>query len=407
MDELHDMYENLTLSPAADERIRAALAAAQAEGNVVALRPVKRARTLRRTARTALIAAACAGLLTVTALAAGIVGIALTERQVQSTDIGTGETETLTEVGFETGPARAYLLGVWAPAALPEGFAETESFYGMDYASVTWERPGGGRLDLQYTKGGNAPGSKLLPSDQVAEREAVTVNGGEAVLYTLGEDGNYRLLAWTDEAAGVGFTLTAQAGAEDVDILSLAESVALTGETPEASQNAADAIVLLGDWAVTELPAGYSAYYDQGAPGTLYNSDYSYVYRYYTDAAGHTLALRYETPVNDSYEGYVENYRTGFAHPADAPKAVCTVTDTAVQGLPAGLVEYPDGRPLYLVWLAEDGSVAFLLSGDGLDSEALLAAAESVKRLAPATAETSPAGSQLADASGVLVTPQP
>ncbi len=56
------------------------------------------------------------------------------------------------------------------------------------------------------------------------------------------------------------------ADAEDVDLVSLAESVYLTGKTPPTDETALAAIDQLGDWGVTRLPEGYEPYFSQGAP---------------------------------------------------------------------------------------------------------------------------------------------
>ena len=369
-----------------------------------------RANRPRRTVRIVLLAAALTALLSVTAYAV-YQRIVIVERRTQATDVGTSQAESLTEVGFEPVSDEPGLLGVWEMGAVPEGFALTDSFYSAGYATMSWERDGGGRLDLTYTKGGNEPGSMTLPSGAVTEKRDVTVRGSQGKLYTLGEEGDYRVLLWTDEARGVGFSLVAQDGADDVDLIPLAESVALTNDKPEIDQHTLEAIAQLGDWAPAALPAGYEPYFDQGTPGSLYGGAYTYVRRYYTNEAGCAIELRCETPVNETYAGYVDNYRSGFERPADQPNAVCTVKDTTVQGQPAGLIEYPDGTPLRLVWLTEDGTVAFLLRADDLTSEELLALAESVACLAPPTAPSALADTEAApavfDAEGVLVTPEP
>lgn len=368
------------------------------------------AKKSRRTLRIVLLAAALTALLSVTAYAV-YQRIVIVERQTQATDTETGQTESLTEVGFEPTSDEPVLLGVWEMGAVPNGFAMTESFYSAGYATVSWERDGGGRLDLTYTKGGNVPGSMTLPSGVEMKKEDVTVHDSRGTLYTLGEEDDYRVLLWTDEARGVGFSLVAQDGADDVDLIPLAESVVLTDHKPETDQQTLDAIARLGDWAPTDLPEGYEPYFSQGSGGALYDSPYAYVRRFYTNAAGYAIELRCETPVNETYAGYVDNYRSGFERPADQPNAICTVTDTTVQGQPAGLIEYPDGTPLRLVWLTEDGTVAFLLSADDLTSEELLALAESVACLAPPTAPSVPADTEVPpavkDANGVIVTPQP
>ncbi len=408
-----DVYDLPDRAPADPGRIRARVAE-----RIDALRltepAASRTKLPRRALRIALLAAALTALLSVTAYAV-YQRIVIVERQTQATDMDTGETQPLIEVGFEpTGDDPVPVLpGVWEMGAVPEGFTMTDSFYSAGFSTMCWERDGGGRLDLTYTKGGNEPGSETLLPDDVVEKEDITVNGGPGTLYTIGEDGNYRSLLWTDEERGVGFVLTAQDGADDVDLISLAGSVTLTGEKPAVSENTLAAIAELGDWAPADLPEGYGAYFDQGTPGSLYGGTYSYVRRFYTDEAGNAIELRCETAVNETYAGYVENYRSGLEHPADQPDAVCTVTDTTVQGQPAGLIEYPDGTPLRLVWLTEDGTVAFLLSADGLTSEELLGLAESVTCLAQpaATAPAAPAGSDAApavkDAEAVAVTPKP
>lgn len=350
------------------------------------VREEKRPRRLHRTLRTALIAAAVAAFMGVTAWAVGVIRIELVERSQTVGFEDSDETQETVEVGFaelEDGPIGP--LGVWT-VDVPDGYERTNDISIADYANVSWTNSEGGRLGFTYKKAGAGLGDVSIAEEELREKREVTVNGQPGTLYAADAG---QVLAWVDQEAGVGFMMRSNDDA--LDLLALAETVRRTGDKPEPDENALAALQDLGDWTVAALPEGYEEYAVQGSPYAMGGGDYAYVRRYYSDAEGRTIELNYETALNSSYNGYVQYYRDMADMSQEEIDALremgkevqgmgCTVTDVTVQGRPAGLVKDADGVAVRLAWLSEDGGTAFILSSDSLTAEELLAAGESVQK---------------------------
>lgn len=388
---LHDMYEQIALSPAADERIRAALVRAQGGQNRVITLHMEDEKSVKhkrhKIPMAALIAAAMVLALSVTALAVGVAHIALKEDPI-TVGLEDGTEEQQIQVGFdrtEEGPIAP--MGVWI-LDVPDGYEQTDSITTANYARNMWENSEGSAFSLDYKKAGVQLGDVSIPAD--SQRQEVTVNGVDGILYQYqaGEDEEYLLLAWTDKEAGIGFTLSAND--PSLDLTALAQTVRQTGDRPEPDENAREALAELGDWTVTDLPEGYSEYAVQGMPSKFGGeSKYAYVRRFYSDDAGHTIELDHEVSYGVTYDSYVQYYRDNadisqeeldvIAEMGETVHGLgCTVTDVEVQGRPAGLVVDPEGVAIRLAWISEDGQTAFILSSDSLTGPELLSLAETV-----------------------------
>ena len=142
----------------------------------------------------------------------------------------------------------------------------------------------------------------------------------------------------------------------------------------EMDRDTLDAIAEFGNWAPAALPDGYTEYTSKGLPSKHGGErGYGYVYRTYVNDAGHTITLNYEVTYDQgTYETFVDYYRD--MSEVDG----YIVTDIAVQGLPAGLVENADGTPYMLVWISADGPLAFTMYAEALTSDELIAVADSV-----------------------------
>ena len=356
-EKIHDAWEQVTLSPQADERIRGALAAAQQEQKVIPLR-----RGLRRTTRIALIAAVIIGLLSVTALGINMGRIVLREKTVQvvGPDNVASEYE---EIDFEPTTQGPIYMGLWV-LDVPEGYEETERSWYMDGdAANFWENADGKEIRFNYMAADLPYGQSTIVQETL-DKQDITVNGAPALLYVFQDSS---LLVWTNDEIGVGFELSCNDS--DIDIIALAETAHQVDEKPKPRPDTLIAIAELGDWNPV-LPEGYSEYISYGMPAEYGGPDgYSYVWHTYVNGAGYTINLRYEIAYSnvDHVGGYQDLYN---------------VSDVTVQGWPGGLVENLDGSPYFLVWDNEEVGLTFRMMAEELTSEELLAVAESVA-LAP------------------------
>lgn len=325
-------------------------------------------RTGRNTLRTVLIAAAVAALGIVTAWAVGIGRIVFTEKDILVIQDGEDEPAEFVEVGFDTTTDGPVHMGVWT-LDVPDGFAETEGGYYRDSdAAIYWKDANGKRVLFEYQAADLAYGQMQIIREGILEDQDVTVNGAPGHRYVL-NDGQ-SMLFWVDEEKGVGFRLVCEA--DSIDLLALAETAHQTDDKPEMNTDTLDAIAEFGDWAPTVLPDGYREYISNGMPSKYGgDGDYGYVYRTYVNDAGYTIELDYEVTYDwATYDTYVGYYR-------DLPEDY-TVTDTNVQGRPAGLVENADGTPYMLSWISDDGILAFKMYAEALTADELVTLAESV-----------------------------
>ena len=155
-----------------------------------------------------------------TAWAAGIIRIEKVERPIILGTQDTDESIPAIEVGFdktEEGPIAP--LGVWE-VDMPAGYEKSFSFSKENYANEGWTSGTGGGVTFTYRKAGTGLGDVTITEAELKEKRDVTVNGQPGTLYAT-EEGS--MLAWTDQEAGVGFTMLSSD--EALDLLALAESV--------------------------------------------------------------------------------------------------------------------------------------------------------------------------------------
>lgn len=370
-------WDQVTLSPEADERIRAALVAAQnSKNNVIPLHAGNTSKKrVRNTARFTFIAAVMVCLLSVTALAVGIGRIVFTENDVLIGRAGEDEPTEYVELDFDATTDDPIHMGVWT-LDVPEGFKETEgSYYRDSNAGTYWENGANQRIIFEYQAADLGYGHTQIPKADIREKQDVTVNSAPGHIYTYADNfGNlWTALYWVDEEKGVGFRLLCED--DSIDLLTLAETAHQTDDKPEADANTLDAIAEFGDWVPAALPDGYAEYISSGMPSEYGGEgNYGYVNRTYVNDAGYTIKLDYEVTYDwATYETYVDYYR-------DLPEDMggYIVSDVTVQGLPAGLVENADGTPYMLAWISEDGALAFKMYAEALTSDELIAVANSV-----------------------------
>ena len=370
-------WDQVTLSPEADERIRTALAAAQnSKNNVVPLYTGNTSKKrVRNTARITLVAAVVVCLLSVTALAVSIGRIVFTEKDILVAQEGEEEPSEYVELDFDATTNDPIHMGVWT-LDVPKRFEETEgSYYRDGDAGTYWKNGADQRIIFEYQAADLGYGQTLIAQADIREKQDVTVNGAPGHIYTYADNfGNlWTALYWVDEEKGVGFRLLCED--DSIDLLTLAETAHQTDDKPETNADTLDAIAEFGDWAPAALPGGYTEYISSGMPSKYGGEgNYGYVYRTYVNDAGYTIKLDYEVTYDwATYETYVDYYR-------DLPEDVggYIVTDVTVRGLPAGLVENADGTPYMLAWISEDGSLAFKMYAEALTSDELIAVANSV-----------------------------
>ena len=362
-DKIRGAWEQVTLSPQADERIRTALADAQQAQKVIPLR-----RGLRRTTRIALVAAVIIGLLSVTALGINIGRIALRTENVPVTGPD-GDTSEVVEIVFEPTTDESTQMGIWT-LDVPEGFEEGEPFHRVGVAKAHWANADGKSINLTYVAA-DREADFFVEKDFLEERE-VTIKGVPGQLYIF-EDSSR--LFWTDDEIGVGFELWCNDNTIDLPALANTAHQKQVDEKPQLNEDTLEAIADFGDWNPTAMPGNYREYTSGGAPAKYGGPDgYGYVFRTYVNDDGSTIELYYKVARGDEgYEPHVSHWRTlpGYS-----------VQDVTVQGQPAGLILNKDGSPWRLVWICEDGSLVFDLMCSNLTTEELLAVAESVA-LAP------------------------
>ena len=352
-EKLHSAWDQVSLSPQADERIRAVLAA----------QPLPH-KSLRHTTRIALIAAVIIGLLSVTAL--GVTRGRIVFREKEITIIGPDNTSsTYVEVGFDATTDEPSHLGVWTLDA-PEDFEIEKVFYLNGNSETLWINADGSRINLSYVVADKP--YDIGFTEKPLNKQEVTINGVPGYLYSF-EDSFY--FFWTNDENGIGFELWCNDSA--IDLLALAKTVHpdQTYEKPHLNEDTLTAIAEFGDWNPTAMPGNYREYTSGGMPAEYGGeSGHGYVWRTYVNDEGYTIELYYLVAHGDeTYEPYVASWRElpGYS-----------VKEVTVQGRSAGLIENDDGTPWRLTWLSEDDDLAFHLMAEGLTSEELLAVAESV-----------------------------
>ena len=191
------------------------------------------------------------------------------------------------------------------------------------------------------------------------------VGGHEGILYTCA---NSRFLLWTDEEQGIGYDLDTDD--LSVDLLIIAESVAEQESplVPTRAEFTEQALAELGDFAISELPEGYTEAGVSGAPTSEGGGWYGYVIRRYENRETNgAISLNYETyRLADGKENTAENVLalSGFDG-----------SEVEVNGLP-GLISADGTR---IAWVDTERSMTFHIHSEAVTGEELYALANSVR----------------------------
>ena len=230
--------DQVTLSPEADARIRAAIQTAQQEQKAIPMPGGMAKKSAFRFGRAAVIAAVLAGLLIVTALAAGINYVAVRTRPhtddvvFKYTIFPKGEAGWL-EIYFERTSDEPIELGVWEPGVVPTGFEKVDAFHNA--ADIchrdTWQNVVGEAFEFIYEvppadDDFTGIGHSFFDGSRILEQGDITVNGAAAwyLVYRNGQDNVHTNLYWTRPDTGVGFVLsTFDLSLEE--LIAIAESV--------------------------------------------------------------------------------------------------------------------------------------------------------------------------------------
>ncbi len=206
--------DSITLSKEADEAIYKDLLKACEAQKGDYIMPYKRKRSLR----IGLVAAALVAVLAATAFAAVTVHI-----EMKKTDYG-----QTAEVDFAKTDDAELTLGFYYPEYVPDGYSEVfVSEHDNRMQTVVYENPQGAELRYIYETAGEGG---QVSFENIKSEETVDINGSSGTLYTLSD--NSRILLWTDDAAGIGFTLTTTD--KDTDLIKMAKSVASSDKPMQA-----------------------------------------------------------------------------------------------------------------------------------------------------------------------------
>lgn len=206
--------DSITLSKEADEAIcNDLLKACEAQKGDYIMQ-YKRKSSLR----IGLVAAALVAVLAATAFAAVTAHI-----EMKKTDY-----DQTAEVGFAKTDDAKLTLGFYYPEYVPDGYSEIfVSEHDSRMQTVIYENKSGSELRYIYQTAGEGG---QITFENIRSEEAADINGSSGILYTLA-DGS-RILFWTDDAAGIGFTLTTTDKA--VDLIKTAGSVVSTDKAKQA-----------------------------------------------------------------------------------------------------------------------------------------------------------------------------
>ena len=348
------------------------------DDEVIPLRSGKR--RLKKGGKIALVAAAAAAILAVTAFAVATLGGRVEVAFLNVDDQMLSGPVTVTS---SSGPIR---IGSWYPNGIPTGYEITKSSLYTDDHTMIFENTEGDRIVFEYYKARYAgeetasgeiePGTILLGVD---EQRWVRVGDEEGILYTH-TDGRQHLY-WACEERSIGFMLYATDA--ELDLTELALSVTEREElfVPTDRALAEEAAAQLGDYRPLALPEGYELYCTNGNPqSTDFGGDYAYVVRSYVDEEGYVLHLRIENDWNEANTAEeVRDYYTNAY--ADGLLGEYTRSELTVGECPAALVRNPDGTVCFLLWTDGEHRLIFRLEADGLTEEELIAVAESVAEI--------------------------
>lgn len=352
-------WEQEFLSPEADARIRQMLEASSCSVKNKETIPMKNIK--RKIPKTAAAAIAAVIILTVAALAVAVVRI----------DLVTTRFPGYFEIDFQATDNEYIELSSWYPQYIPDGFEESfiSDTQGHSQLIRFTNEDCSALLELSYETAG---AGREISFNLFKGKETVTVNGMEALLV------NGTHLYWTDDARGIGFSLSIDG--ENIDLIDSTELIAIAESVMELDEPLVPtneykkdiALEQLGDYRPTVLPEGYEASELYASPLEGEDDWYAYVRRWYENSRHDMIYITYET------------YR--FDHTVDDPAAeildlktpdsATASTNMTIQGFPAVLIE--DSRGMTLFWADAEKGLVFSVSGDTITGEEAIAIAEGI-----------------------------
>ena len=353
MNRYKESMDKITLAPSADERIRRNIQAAadQSERRNI-MKTGRWKRNIFRNLSAASVAAVLTLTIAVTAFAAGLIRIVLK----------TQNWGNYSEISFEAADESYVDLKPYLPESMPEGYERTfvsDTIHGSQ--TIHYTNEDGKTVIFEYGK----PDTMDLSLNNIESRDKVKVGGHEGILYTCA---NSRFLLWTDEEQGIGYDLDTDD--LSVDLLIIAESVAEQESplVPTQAESTERALAELGNFAISELPEGYTEAGVSGAPTSEGGGWYGYVIRRYENRETNgAISLNYETyRLADGKENTAENVLalSGFDG-----------SEVEVNGLP-GLISADGTR---IEWVDTERSMTFHIHSEAVTGEELYALANSVR----------------------------
>ena len=353
MNRYKESMDMITLAPSADERIRRNIQAAadQSERRNI-MKTGRWKRNIFRNLSAASVAAVLTLTIAVTAFAAGLIRIVLK----------TQNWGNYSEISFEAADESYVDLKPYLPESMPEGYERTfvsDTIHGSQ--TIHYTNEDGKTVIFEYGK----PDTMDLSLNNIESRDKVKVGGHEGILYTCA---NSRFLLWTDEEQGIGYDLDTDD--LSVDLLIIAESVAEQESplVPTQAESTERALAELGNFAISELPEGYTEAGVSGAPTSEGGGWYGYVIRRYENRETNgAISLNYETyRLADGKENTAENVLalSGFDG-----------SEVEVNGLP-GLISADGTR---IEWVDTERSMTFHIHSEAVTGEELYALANSVR----------------------------
>ena len=354
MNRYKESMDMITLAPSADERIRRNIQAAanQSERRRNIMKTGRWKRNIFRNLSAASVAAVLTLTIAVTAFAAGLIRIVLK----------TQNWGNYSEISFEAADESYVDLKPYLPESMPEGYERTfvsDTIHGSQ--TIHYTNEDGKTVIFEYGK----PDTMDLSLNNIESRDKVKVGGHAGILYTCA---NSRFLLWTDEEQGIGYDLDTDD--LSVDLLIIAESVAEQESplVPTQAESTERALAELGNFAISELPEGYTEAGVSGAPTSEGGGWYGYVIRRYENRETNgAISLNYETyRLADGKENTAENVLalSGFDG-----------SEVEVNGLP-GLISADGTR---IEWVDTERSMTFHIHSEAVTGEELYALANSVR----------------------------
>lgn len=216
MNQYQQAMDQVNLSPEADERISAAIKAAQQEQKVIPLHGGKTKKSAFRFGRAIVVAAVLAGLLIATSLGSDKISrIAFRTDPVTKDQMIFGNEKEWVEIYFEQTTDETLELGVWEPGAVPKGYEKIGAFDNdkIGYHRDNWGTDAGEIFYFSYQlprpAGSESTSHIYIVPEWTLEEGNVTINGSPGRYYITSSDHGkiWANLYWTDPEAGTGFTI--------------------------------------------------------------------------------------------------------------------------------------------------------------------------------------------------------